>query len=265
MGRIIKNGIIYSDSTVAIQPVIYSEEEREIGVWADGKPVYEKTLYSAGGVQGNFNITHNISNIDRVISYSGTVKDTDPQWAAIWTIPRIASDGNNLGINYTNDTVINIINPNAFGTRLVDWYITIQYTKTTDQAGSGQWTPQGVPAVHYSTNEKVVGTWVDSQPIYEKTFVTNIASGNTYVDISFASIANFQCILELTGLLDGHVPFTLNGFVSGATKPVIRSLSYYADYGYIQDSGVRVQRDSAQAYSTSPEVVVTIRYLKSST
>jgi hypothetical protein len=253
MGRIIKNGIIYSDSTIAIQPVIYAEEEREIGVWTDGKPVYEKTLYSAGGVQGNFNITHNISNIDRVISYSGTVKDTDPQWAAIWTIPRIASDGNNLGINYTNDTVINIINPNAFGTRLVDWYITIQYTKTTDRAGSGQWTPQGVPAVHYSTDEKVVGTWIDGSTIYDKTiYVPQLPNGTATI----TTPANVSMLIDAFG-------FAYNTVSDGYYRPIPFAGGGSNDIRIdMQDGSFRIVTFAAW---TNYAAYITFRYTKSST
>ena len=35
---------ITSGSDDRFQPVIYSEEEREIGVYTDGKPLYEKTI-----------------------------------------------------------------------------------------------------------------------------------------------------------------------------------------------------------------------------
>ena len=42
-------------------------------------------------------------------------------------------------------------------------YVTIQYTKTTDTAISiGE-------ATEYSTEEKVVGTWIDGKPVYEIT------------------------------------------------------------------------------------------------
>ena len=48
--------------------------------------------------------------------------------------------------------------------------LTIWYTKDSDTAGSGSWTPSGVPAVHYSTDEQVVGTWIDGRTIYQKAF-----------------------------------------------------------------------------------------------
>jgi hypothetical protein len=44
-------------------------------------------------------------------------------------------------------------------------YITVQYTKTTDSANSFKY---GDPN-EYSTTEKIVGTWIDGKPLYQKT------------------------------------------------------------------------------------------------
>jgi len=108
----------------------YSTDEKIVGTWIDGSPVYEKTVYSAGGVMGNFSITHNIANIDRVLSYSGTVKDTAySTYGDIWVLPRMATP--TVGLDSVTSTVIKVVNPTDFTTRLIDWYITIRYIKTS--------------------------------------------------------------------------------------------------------------------------------------
>jgi hypothetical protein len=108
----------------------YSTSEQAVGTWIDGSPVYEKTIYSAGGTIGNFSIPHNISSIDRVLSYSGTVKDSNfSQYGDIWVLPRLAAPM--LGIDSVTATDIKIVNPSDFSTRLVDWYITLRYTKSS--------------------------------------------------------------------------------------------------------------------------------------
>lgn len=110
----------------------YSTSEQIVGTWIDGSPVYEKTIYNAGGVTGNFNFPHGITNFGKLLSYEGTVSDSSfAQYGDIWVVPRIASDGNSIGIDKVSTSSIYIINPNAFGTRLIDWYITIRYTKTS--------------------------------------------------------------------------------------------------------------------------------------
>ena len=239
----------------SFQPVIYSLEEHEVGVWVDGKPLYEKTVYSAGGVEGNFDIPHNISNIDRVVNWTGTVNDSDVQWASIWTMPRIASDGNSLGINWVNATAISITNPTAFHARLVDWYITIQYTKTTDQAGSGTWTPQGVPAVHYSTSEQVVGTWVDGSTVYEKTF--NITAPSSGLNSIPHNISNIGDVINIEGTAIRS---------NGAVQP-LGFISSANNYGWnvtvydFTSSNFSLEVGSQLSLS---KVIITVRYTKTS-
>ena len=110
----------------------YSTNEQVVGTWVDGSNVYEKTIYNAGGVTGNFNFPHGITNFGKLLSYEGTVSDSSfAQYGDIWVVPRIASDGNSIAIDKVSTSSIYIINPNAFGTRLIDWYITIRYTKTS--------------------------------------------------------------------------------------------------------------------------------------
>lgn len=108
----------------------YSTDEQVVGTWVDGSTVYEKTVYDAGGVRGNFDIPHNVSNLDRVISYSGTVKDTAfSTYHDIWSIPRL--DTIMVGIDRFTTTAVKVVNPTQFDTRLVDWYITFRYTKSS--------------------------------------------------------------------------------------------------------------------------------------
>ena len=115
-----------SYAELGIPAVHIDNTERVIGTWF-GETLYQKTLYDAGGKSGSFNINHGIENLKAVVNYSGCVTDvTYPM-----PLPRIAYDGNNVGIQSSGPTQIGVCNPTAFGTRLVDWYITIQYTKTT--------------------------------------------------------------------------------------------------------------------------------------
>ena len=164
------------------QPVIYSENEREIGVWVDGKPLYQKTFL--GTVSGSSpEYTIDISNMDiESIVYSSlhSTSSTNTQTSSYYYL-------NSDFIRwYSNDEMTEIkIHSNgdssSYPKRPYNFRLTLQYTKTTDTAGSGTWTPQGVPAVHYSTDEKVVGTWIDGNTIYSKTF-TNLSERLTNVN-----------------------------------------------------------------------------------
>lgn len=170
-----KQGIIFVDDETTgtddkFQPVIYSLEEREIGVWTDGKPLYEITAdLGASGVQVNAgaSVDSTIPIDDKeTFVYSYGISQTGKNFPVI---------GAEAGTNY-----VKMINMGSSNRNVK--YFTIRYTKSTDTPGSGQWTPQGVPAVHYSTDEKVIGTWIDGSTLYEKTIEYNCQNtSNTQV------------------------------------------------------------------------------------
>ena len=158
-----KNNLIYI-------PTLYSERERQVGVWTDGRPLYQKTFYvNELANNGTKTIAHNISNIDiaNMGEAKGVIKHTSGY--AI-SIPKVSDNSTNFQIffeiTYTN---VIIYSRNLDG-RNFSGYITIQYTKTTDQPGSATWTPEGQLAHHYSTSEKIVGTWIDGSTVYERTW-----------------------------------------------------------------------------------------------
>ena len=131
-----------ADTTVA--PVIYSEEEREVGVWTDGKPLYQTTVHTGALIKDTswHQIAHNINNIDKVISATGTVWDNVNQ---AYPFPAYRP-GYQYGICLDVTTTYIEYIQNWLDTS-PDSYVTIYYTKTTDQPGSGKWAPRGVPAV----------------------------------------------------------------------------------------------------------------------
>lgn len=185
------------------QPVIYSTEEREIGVWTDGKPLYEKTLYVASG-QINSSTFLNMptqNDIERLVLYKGSVYDINDQRyyalpyerfssvEGIWILCHVLPDHTLTPVLFTrqSDTY-----------SLSNIFVTIQYTKTTDTPGSGTWTPQGVPATHYSTEEQVVGTWTDGSTIYEKT-ITGTLGNVSQKTIDLSSEINCNLVIDIKG------------------------------------------------------------------
>jgi hypothetical protein len=121
----------------------------------------------------------------------------------------------------------------------------MQYTKTTDAPGSGTWTPQGVPAVHYSTDEKVVGTWIDGSTIYEITdeFTSAITINSGAWANTEISNVNINRIIDITAY--------------SSTGTLWRCLGGNRDVGaYVQILNTRSSAISVSA--------VTVRYTKSS-
>ena len=248
------NGTMYfitdapDDTTIA--PIIYSDEEREVGVWRDGKPLYQKSYYVASPTKNaETRITDNtIQTIDVCVSLYGTYKRTSSSNIMTYTLNgREGSysdedsfirvdmpDSGNYGFTYYLQSV---------NSTITDLIFTIQYTKTTDTPGSGKWAPSGVPAVHYSTEEKVVGTWIDGSTIYEKT-----------IQLPSRATWNWNSGYNMTSLMPTDV-----------------SQIIYAESINTQQYGsatVTVQNESntwyGYAYANTLVNYVTIRYTKSS-
>lgn len=107
---------------------VYSTEEVKIGTWIDGKPLYRKTIVANFELQFATQVTcydvrHNISNIDKVV-HSEMTDGTKH-------IPNLSMSGGTTTIDYVSSTMIEIRYINdSWSSR--DWYITLEYTKTTD-------------------------------------------------------------------------------------------------------------------------------------
>lgn len=160
-------GLQYSSPN--LQPVIYSEDEREIGVWVDGKPLYQKTInFGALPNNGTKEVSHGISDIDHIWIFAGWAENEINDYTNLLSLANTSLSGQwYFGVNKTLVQCWTGSDRRNYST----CYVVVQYTKSTDTAGSGKWTPQGVPAVHYSTDEQVVGTWIDGSTIYEKTYI----------------------------------------------------------------------------------------------
>lgn len=158
---------------------IYSTQEREIGVWHNGKPLYQKTIHISALPSTIARVTayaHSISDIDEICDYEGIVHYSS---GGASKFDRLAmGDQGTLNINnagciiaYVDKTNININVGSDRSTCSADF--TIKYTKTTDVAGSGLWVPNGEPAEHYSTDEQVAGTWL-GETMYKRTIYVNL-------------------------------------------------------------------------------------------
>lgn len=181
-------------------PTIYSEEERQIGVWTDGKPLYQKTitvnsvsLPATDGVDVLLS-AYGINDVEKIIDIKGRDETVNAY------IPYLSQSGNTLYlITISSDNPLKLrISRNGGAISNQTFVITVQYTKTTDTAGSGDWTPSGVPAVHYSTSEHVIGTWIDGKPLYEKTFtgLSQATSGTAWIVVTGTDIANLKEIIN---------------------------------------------------------------------
>lgn len=177
---------------------IYSNEERVVGVWTDNRPLYQKTITAT--------ITSKVQWID-----SGVIDDAEIHhvWGALK-----ADNDNIINLNSSDpeaqvgiDTIIkdiitsgywSVLFRTTFNSMTGEATITLQYTKTTDTPGSGPYVTSGSYAHHYSTDEQVVGTWIDGSTLYEKTQYGGItfSTQGTWYD---TNITNIDKIVSVEG------------------------------------------------------------------
>jgi hypothetical protein len=133
---------------------------------------------------------------------------------------------------------------------------TIRYTKSTDTAGSGTWTSQGVPAHHYSTTEQVVGTWIDGSTLYEKTINFGTLPNNTTKEVQH-NISNVEHIWIAEGWAENPTTHFTN-MLSLANTDI-------AGQWYFGVNQTLVQSWTGKNRTAYTNCYVVLRYTKSST
>lgn len=135
----------------------YSTDEKVVGVWTDGKPVYQKTIQFSPSTRIE-RISHGITNLATVVGCTGTYF-YNPGW---FVIPRVdmstTSTNWNMDLGDITTTQIVVILGNSVPLNNAG-YITIQYTKTTDTAGSATTTP-GAYDISFPN------TWPENTEVY---------------------------------------------------------------------------------------------------
>ena len=168
-------------------PIIYSEEEREVGVWIDNKPLYAKSFHQQlSGDRGNIDISS--LNVEHGWIYDGfyDIGVTSLGLNEILGSNNLTYTHLNAGLNPPYIDCRNYISANS------TVYVTILYTKTTDVAGSGSYNTLGAPTVHYTTDEQVIGTWIDGKPLYQKSYENlNIGTVQNYT-LTLSDLQNIE-------------------------------------------------------------------------
>lgn len=214
---------------------LYSTDEKMIGQWINGKPIYAKTIDFGNLPSGNSSVAHNIADVDNIVSVTGVaISSTNVSLQ----IPLYRDDANYVGITADRTAVY-------FWTKGYSNYsakLTIVYTKTTDSAISiGSDTD-------YSTEEKIVGTWIDGKPLYQKTFTggKTAQDGNVYDCRSL----NIDTFVSLDGIFAGGFPLNLY-YISDGTEFYLNTR--YAS-GYITTKTLSTWQNL--------DIKVTIQYTK---
>ena len=219
---------------------LYSTTEKVVGMWIDGRPLYQKvvsfTMNSSATALTDYTTNHGISNLREVVNtnitwnYNTGQSDSEAS-SGLWL------RGNNYSFDdciYNVDIrkstiVIQFRKPQAWNG--ITFYLFLRYTKTTDAANSYNYANEN----DYSTNEKIVGTWIDGSNLYQRTitgtFPTFTSGTVTVVDIE--TLATNIKVVNMFGFahkdgsqkrnLDTFDPQSKNGatlFVNGSQNMI---------------------------------------------
>jgi hypothetical protein len=184
----------------------YSTEEKVIGTWTDGKPLYQITVVSTtvptsnAWTQVNLPSDISVKKYDAYYNRNGSSVDKFS----------LADNSNEKLIAVIRGTVLFYWVSSNYVNDFQNITITLQYTKTTDTAYT---VPVG-DANYYSTSEQIVGRWIDGKPFYQKTIQNNsgITNLNTWEEI--ADIGGTCDIKKVEGYIItsiGDIPFNYSG------------------------------------------------------
>lgn len=106
-------------------PIIYSTNERVIGKWINGKPLYEKTFdFGALPNSSQKTVAHNLTNLDIIWIHDALAFNSNEGWG------HPVNFGTYCIAELSNTSIQ--ISTNGDQTRYNKCYVTLRYTKTTD-------------------------------------------------------------------------------------------------------------------------------------
>ena len=181
----------------------YSTEEKVVGRWHDNKPIYQRTYIVSSGtylITSNSWLTTNITiaNVDKMLY--GEAIDTTASAGHYITYPVYTCADTNRKLQLLQTRNIS---------QEAD-IITIRYTKSTDSSVT---TTEQKPT-HYSTDEQVVGTWIDNRPIYQRTWLVKTPTTSA-TSQELATIGNdIDIAISVDGTLGNGVPINSSSYAN---------------------------------------------------
>lgn len=226
---------------------LYSTEERMIGQWIDGKPLYQKVFEY---------------NVDKSFNENTTWTETDITVASLGcdTIIEAKTWNNSKTLRYVDSscdsTYVEIKLCDSNNKQNITYRkILLTYTKLADS-------PISIGSdTDYSTEEKIVGTWVDGKPIYQKSgsfSKTDFESGtNNWNYYTLLNLPNNINIIKINGM----VSITDYGVTIIGTKNILNgSNSWSTNFSYAKRITLDVQNISIAGKDIN--LYITLQYTK---
>ena len=246
-GYITVYGLTFGTQNI-FTPQIYSTEERCVGVWIDNKPLYARS-YHLNSLSSSVTVVDANASVETLVNAYGGASDGDRQYQIPYAYGndeiRVMADDTG-----TWTTPHGLVIQSSSALFDADVYVTALYTKTTDTAGSGSYNTLGVPMVHYSTDEQVVGTWIDGNTVYQKSIsFDNTSSANLSIDVTSLHIDK---MIEMK-VWNRNTGYQVNAYYDSNTDYIN---AYFDETGY-----VHIRRSGTAFAGTG---YITIQYTKSS-
>lgn len=192
---------------------LYSTDEKMIGQWIDGKPLYQKTIEV--NVTTSTNQGANIYTGEISISTFFDFSTIDNMFFDIEHSFYVLGNARGFVYGWVAKEALTVLLGTLYARSNAPSKLTFQYTKTTDS-------PISIgDANDYSTEEKIVGTWVDGKPIYQKTFSGSYSMNSTPVVINDIQIANVHTLISEEFIADGGTSgsrYTFTSSLAGFTN-----------------------------------------------
>lgn len=109
----------------------YSTEEKVVGKWIDGKPIYRKVIdFGIFPNSTHKEVQHNISNLQNFVKIDGiAIRNDNDFWQSIPLTYRNADTGYNTSLTATQSKVVITCDADR---SMFNGYVILEYTKTTD-------------------------------------------------------------------------------------------------------------------------------------
>lgn len=259
---------MYDLSGQGVEANNFSTDEKVIGTWTDGKPLYQKTFiftnYTLTALDSwrflvdvpDLHISNsccfitnsycvasagNFTNISQIATMSGGSNAYTKSFT-------IAFDSRHLTSEFSANDCLNIITSIALSN--VTLVFTLRYTKTTDTA--------------VSSGEKIVGQWIDGKPLFEKS--------GTFTESDFESgrVQTWN-YFDLLGLIDASTIIDISGIILtsnygvapiGTPKTVAAEPSYYFGSYFNYKKRIVIDNHLPAGSVTDFKLNITVRYTK---
>lgn len=219
----------YDMSGQGVEANNFSTDEKVIGTWIDGKPLYQKTV-DCGTLPDKTTkeVLHNIANVDKIVSVDGFCDNG----STFMPLPYVHDQnvGNQVGI-ICNTTKVILLSRGA-NMSGYNGCVILRYTKTTDTA--------------VASGEKIVGQWIDGKPLYEKVF--NVGSGSS---ITYPLPSGIEKYVECFGIVDGF-----------GCIPRISSDAAWSIFLMASEGNIDIRKGNGVAPYATGDAYVTLRYTK---